>query len=69
MDGLFDDVRVYTHALSHNEVVSVSGMGTIYVPITSPANISDDEPMLEKVVNFKDYALLLQSWLLEELYP
>jgi hypothetical protein len=69
VDGMFDDFRVYTYALSHNEVLSAGGLGTVYVPVTSPANISDDEPVLEKVVNFKDYAALMDRFLDEDFFP
>jgi len=62
-------VKIYNHGLTHNEILSAAGYGTLYIPVTSPANMSDDEPALEKIVNFTDYALLMQSWLLEGLWP
>ena len=34
-----------------------------YVPLESAANVYDDEPAGSKIVNFKDYALLAESWL------
>jgi len=67
--GQIDDVRLYDYALSQDEIVSVRGLGALYVPVTSPANISDDEPATEKKVNFKDYALLTDNWLDEVLWP
>jgi len=66
--GQIDEVRVYNYALSNEEIVSVQGLGTVYVPVISPANISDDEPKLEKIVNFKDYDLLLSWWLVEDFF-
>jgi len=67
--GKLDDVRVYNYALSPAEIMSLAGAGAVYVPVTSPANISDLEPVLEKKVNFKDYSLLANKWLEEELFP
>ena len=67
--GLVDDVHFYDYDLSQNEIVSVRGLGTVYVPVTSPANISDDEPVTEKKVNFLDYATLMQRWLDEDIFP
>ena len=56
--GKLDDVRVYNYALTPAEIMSLAGAGAVYVPVTSPANISDLEPALEKTVNFKDYSVL-----------
>jgi len=67
--GKLDDVRVYNYALTEAEIMSLAGAGAVYVPVTSPANISDLEPVLEKKVNFKDYSLLANKWLEEELFP
>ena len=67
--GQIDDVRLYDYALSQDEIVSVCGLGTLYVPVTSPANISDDEAVTEKKVNFKDYAELMNVWLDEDMFP
>ena len=41
----------------------------IYYPIESLANISDDEPINSKKVNFLDYAELMDQMFLEELWP
>jgi len=67
--GQIDDFRIYSDALSHAQVISVGGFGTLYLPVASPANISDDEPVNAKKVNFLDYALLMQHWLQEEFWP
>ncbi len=67
--GMIDDVQIYNYGLSQNEIISVRGLGTLYVPVTSPANISDDEPVTEKKVNFLDYAELMNVWLDEDMFP
>jgi hypothetical protein len=66
--GLVDDVRFYNYELSNEEIVATRGLGAMYFPVTSPANVSDDEPMLEKAVNFKDYAKVLTRWLEEQMF-
>ena len=68
-NGLLDDFLIYNYALSHGEILSTAGMGTLYVPVTSPANVSDSEPALQKKVNFRDYAELLSRWLDETEWP
>ena len=74
-DGLVDDVRVYEVALTAAEVQTVMNGGDlayvvdVYIPLTSVANISDDEPMNSKKVNFKDFAVLADQWLDEIAWP
>jgi hypothetical protein len=40
-----------------------------YVPLTSIANISDDEPVNSKRVNFRDFAIMADEWLQQLLWP
>jgi hypothetical protein len=68
-DGRIDDVRIYDYALSHGEVLHLAGADEIYVPLVSPANLYDAEPINSKFVNFKDYAILADEWMLEILWP
>jgi hypothetical protein len=68
-DGLIDEVRVYDYALSGTEILSAMGLSGLYVPVTSQANISDEEPINSKKVNFKDLAVLADDWLQELLWP
>jgi hypothetical protein len=73
-DGLVDDVRVYEVALTAQQVQTVMNGGDLpvvdtYVPLTSPANISDDEPVNSKRVNFKDFAVLADEWLQQLIWP
>jgi hypothetical protein len=53
--GLIDDLRIYNYALSQQEVLYLAG---------SPADLNGDTK-----VDFKDYALLADSWLEELLWP
>ena len=67
--GLVDEVTFWNYVLTENEIASVRGLGTVYVPVASPANVSDLEPALQKKVNFKDYAVLTDKWLDENEWP
>jgi hypothetical protein len=67
--GTIDDVRVYNYALSDTEVAWLASDGTGYVPLTAPTNLYDKEKAGEQVINFKDFAMLLEDWLVEILYP
>ncbi|MHC4739582.1 MAG: LamG domain-containing protein [Planctomycetota bacterium] len=63
-DGLLDDVRIYSRALSESEVtILAGGQGEVYFPLTSAANLYDGEPVNERRVNFRDYAILAAGWL------
>jgi len=47
-----------------------SGFGTeVYGPVPSKANLTDPEPQYQRSVNFRDYALLADEWLVEQLWP
>jgi len=72
--GMIDDVRVYDYRLNALEVAYIATMstgdpGTGYMPLTSQVNIYDEEPMGERVVNFRDFAKLMGYWLEEEFWP
>jgi MSHA biogenesis protein MshQ len=68
-EGRMDDVRIYDYALSDTEVAYVATNGSGYLPLDSIANLYDSEPLGQKAVNFKDYAVLMASWLEEKLWP
>ncbi|MHC4560345.1 MAG: LamG domain-containing protein, partial [Planctomycetota bacterium] len=67
--GSVDDVRIYDYALSQSEIVDIMGQSELYFPVTSPANIYDEEPINSKKVNFKDFAVLAEDWLEPHLWP
>ncbi|MHC4593658.1 MAG: LamG domain-containing protein [Planctomycetota bacterium] len=72
-DGELDDVRIYSRALSSDEIAHLAddtpGDGELYVPVVSVANVSNEEAPLSRSVNFKDFALLVDGWLDEQLWP
>jgi hypothetical protein len=68
--GLVDDFRMYDYALSREEIAYIiTGGSDLYVPLDSPANFYDEEPINSKAVNFRDYAILVESWLAETVWP
>ena len=71
--GDLDDVRIYERALSEAEIAYLvdesPGDGELYVPVPSAANLSDDEPPLSRSVNLRDFAILSEGWLDEQLWP
>jgi len=70
LEGSVDDVRIYDYALSYGEVRSLVGLGDLHIPVPSPANIYDHpviEPPGKQAVNFRDFAVLANYWLEEEL--
>jgi len=65
-DGLIDDFRIYDYALSQPEIahVATNGTGIFDIPLMSPADLFTDD-----LINFRDFAILADSWLEEQLWP
>ncbi|MHC4593436.1 MAG: LamG domain-containing protein [Planctomycetota bacterium] len=65
-DGLLDDFLIYDYALSEAEVayVATNGTGIFDVPLMSPADLNSDNQ-----IDFKDFCLLADNWLEEQLWP
>jgi hypothetical protein len=68
-EGKLDDFRIYNYALSQPEIANVMGQTGIYLPVASSANLYDQEPEDSRKVNFKDFALLADGWLQQQLWP
>jgi hypothetical protein len=72
-EGDVDELYIYNRALSEAEIRYLAdetpGDGELYIPVPSVANVSDDEAPLARSVNFKDYALIADQWLDEQLWP
>jgi len=67
--GSIDEVQIYDYALSDTDILSVAGLSEMYFPVTSPANVSDDEPVNSRSINFKDFAVMADEWLKQLLWP
>ncbi|MHC4501064.1 MAG: LamG domain-containing protein, partial [Planctomycetota bacterium] len=61
-DGTIDDVRVYDRLLTRAEIAWLASDGSGLVELTAKANFFIDDPDPE-VINFKDFAILLDHWL------
>jgi len=68
-EGTVDDVRVYNYALTEAQVAYIASEGSGYIPLPSMVNLFDKEPAGEKAINFRDYAVLMENWLDEKLWP
>jgi hypothetical protein len=67
--GRIDDVRIYDRALTEFEIANVMGGADVYVPLTSLANLYDEELINNKIINFRDYQILAEGWLEDETFP
>jgi hypothetical protein len=67
--GKIDDARVYDRGLSAGEVAYIATEGTGYVPLVSEANLYDEEPPGQKVINARDLAVLADMWVEQKLWP
>ena len=60
--GAIDDARVYSYALSEQEIVGVMGISSVIVPLPHPG--CDIYPDLK--INFEDFAVLAGNHWLEQ---
>jgi len=71
--GYIDEVRIYNRALEPNEIGYLADKspddGLLWVPVPSPAEVYSTEDQGKKSVNFKDFALVVNQWLKEEMFP
>jgi len=65
-DGLIDDFQIYDYALSQAEIVyaATNGTGIFDLPLLLPADLNSDNR-----IDFKDFAILADSWLSDQLWP
>ena len=65
-DGLIDDFRIYNYVLSQREIayIATNGTGVFDQLLLWPADLNIDGQ-----INFKDFAVLANSWLDERLWP
>jgi hypothetical protein len=71
--GYIDEVRIYNRALEPNEIAYLADPtpedGVLQIPIPSAAEIYSEEPEGQRAVNFRDFAMLANLWLEEDMYP
>ncbi len=54
--------------LSQNEIVSVMGLTELYIPVTPQGEIYDSEDPGDRVIDFKDLAMLVESMFMSDLW-
>ena len=61
-----DDFRIYDYALSQPEIAYIltNGTGILDISLVTPADLLPDN-----YIDFKDFAILADSWLEQQLYP
>jgi rhamnogalacturonyl hydrolase YesR len=64
LSGYIDHVCIYDYALSHGEILTLAGLSSWSVPLSSPADLHEDG-----IVNLKDYAILAEMWLQDQSWP
>ncbi|MCK4294937.1 MAG: discoidin domain-containing protein [Planctomycetes bacterium] len=71
--GMIDEVRIYRAALSAPQVAgladSTPGDDELHVPVSSPAELYDAEPQGEQKIDFRDFAVLMDYWAQDQLWP
>jgi hypothetical protein len=72
-NGDMDEARIYNRALSPAEIAYLADTtpedGQIYTPLPSIAELYDAEAKGSRAVNLKDFAILADYWLQEQLWP
>jgi hypothetical protein len=72
-NGYIDEVRIYNRVLEPNEIAYLADStpedGYLQIPVPSLAEVYKKEPVGQQMVNFKDFALVTNKWLAEDLYP
>jgi hypothetical protein len=71
--GCIDEVRIYDRVLEPNEVAYLADPtpedGNLMRPIPSSVEMYMEEPEGSRIVNFRDFALMTDMWLEEQLWP
>jgi hypothetical protein len=70
-NGALDEVRLYNRALSQAEVASLAGRTAFTQPLVLLLRPQDPkmDSSSDGQINFKDYAVLIDHWLEERLWP
>ena len=67
-----DPPPVYWYKFDETTGYTAADYGTtteVYMAVPSIANLTDPEPKLQRAVNFADYAILADNWMLEDFWP
>ena len=69
--GLVDEFRIYSYALSDEEIayLATDGAPSLHIPIVSDADLYQGEAPGNQWINLKDYSVLANQYLDEILWP
>lgn len=70
--GMIDGLRIYDRALTEGEIMYLSGYEPgeyMYYPVESSANVYNEEPLGSRNIDFYDFALFVDNWNQEMLWP
>jgi len=72
-NGDLDEARIYNRALSPAEIAYLADTtpndGQLHVPVPSPAELYDAEAEGSQKIDLKDFAILADNWLTEQMWP
>jgi hypothetical protein len=72
-NGDLDGARIYNRALSPAEIAYLADTtpndGQLHVPVPSPAELYDAEAAGSQKIDLKDFAILVDNWLTEQMWP
>lgn len=66
--GKIDEFSIWNVKLEQREIWYLKGIDSVYYPLSSVANLYNEEPNNLKKINFRDYGILMEHWLKEELF-
>jgi len=72
-NGGLDEGRIYNRALSPAEIAYLADItpndGQLHVPVPSPAELYNAEAAGSQKIDLKDFAILADNWLIEQMWP
>jgi hypothetical protein len=71
--GSLDDIRIYERAISQAEIANLAGLPageTVHQPLQGLLSVDENIDLHDdEKINFKDFAVLVGTWLDEQLWP
>ncbi|HUW18785.1 MAG TPA: LamG-like jellyroll fold domain-containing protein [Sedimentisphaerales bacterium] len=69
--GRLDDLQIFNYGLSESEIAYLvtGGSGPLYLPLESAVNLYDNEAPPFRAINFRDLAVIANSWLDKVYWP
>jgi hypothetical protein len=68
-NGKIDDVRIYSRALSHSEILTLAGKPSSIIPVNPALNLKAINAAGQESINYKDFSVIASNWLKVTLWP